>query len=556
MDYVIKDGEQRIAPFIRKQILDKQNPEYGAFYLKPDYTEPKPVAYKACSAIALYLNENSSYYGKSEVYQFVLRALEYVAKTQREDGTFDLVDCNFNSAADTAFLVKHLALSYRLLEQYPQPDHEHDCNVLKETLCGIITHAVRGMIMGGFHTPNHRWAIASVLGLCDGIATIDSAEIKQKINAYLIEGIDCNEDGEYAERSAATYNLVNNSAMLFLYEYTQDASYLEHVCKNLEMMRHYFDPDGSIFTENSTRQDRGKAYYPRDYFYYYLSVGHQTNHIQFLSTAHQIIKDHQLRNAYHKESLAPDCLDLLMLSKPLLSIELPEPSFLSHYQKFYHGSGVVRYRNDNYALSIIQNNSKVLVMKTKDTDLYLKIGVGYFEHRDFVAQSIVEQEGGYLLSFCADGWYYEPFAEKPESADWWMMDHRNRKKIVKNQLCITLLVKPEPTGISLSLQTKGCDRALLRVEFGLPADGYLDHESFYQPCVAGAASVVKSGVVRYHHKEDLLEIGAAFAEHLFLDGKFGSDPRSPFHHTLYFTATTNTEQHFFIKRSKLDPGVV
>ena len=41
-------------------------------------------------------------------------------------------------------------------------------------------------------------------------------EYAKGAESYLAEGIDCNEDGEYAERSAAIYNCVNNNAMIDL----------------------------------------------------------------------------------------------------------------------------------------------------------------------------------------------------------------------------------------------------------------------------------------------------------------------------------------------------
>ena len=64
---------------------------------------------------------------------------------------------------------------------------------------------------GGFHTPNHRWAIAGMLKLCGRLFNDDV--MYASADRYLAEGIDCNEDGEYAEKSAGNYNSVNNDAM-------------------------------------------------------------------------------------------------------------------------------------------------------------------------------------------------------------------------------------------------------------------------------------------------------------------------------------------------------
>ena len=46
---------------------------------------------------------------------------------------------------------------------------------------------------------------------------------------YLAEGIDGDEDGEYAERSTGNYNAVVNNAMMALFRETGDESYLGYV---------------------------------------------------------------------------------------------------------------------------------------------------------------------------------------------------------------------------------------------------------------------------------------------------------------------------------------
>ena len=54
---------------------------------------------------------------------------------------------------------------------------------------------------------------------------------------------------------------------------TGDDAYYEPVVRNLTMMLTYIEPDDSIFTNNSTRQDRGRKIYPKDYYFEYLYMG-------------------------------------------------------------------------------------------------------------------------------------------------------------------------------------------------------------------------------------------------------------------------------------------
>ena len=135
-----------------------------------------------------------------------------------------------------------------------------------------------GLKIGGFHTPNHRWAIASVLLECWKL--FGNEEWKQQAYQYLNEGIDCNEDGEFAERSAGNYNRINNDAMISIADSTGDDIYLDYAVRNLWMMMTYIEPDGSIFTANSTRQDRGKTVYPKDYYIEYLELGNAEKKFQ------------------------------------------------------------------------------------------------------------------------------------------------------------------------------------------------------------------------------------------------------------------------------------
>ena len=138
---------------------------------------------------------------------------------------------------------------------------------LKPKYEAIIRDAADALCHCGFHTPNHRWAIASVLMLCAKL--FDKPECRTAAEAILKEGNDCNEDGEYAERSAGNYNRINNDAMIMLAVATGDESYYAPVLRNLEMMLTYIDPDDSIFTNNSTAGTWAKRS-TREYYLEYL----------------------------------------------------------------------------------------------------------------------------------------------------------------------------------------------------------------------------------------------------------------------------------------------
>ena len=90
-------------------------------------------------------------------------------------------------------------------------------------------------------------------------------------NTYLREGIDCDENGEFTERSSGIYNATNDHALIILSQETGRVDFLEYVKRNLDMMFTYIEPDGTVFTANSTRQDKAGAtgndvVYPYPYY--------------------------------------------------------------------------------------------------------------------------------------------------------------------------------------------------------------------------------------------------------------------------------------------------
>ena len=137
-------------------------------------------------------------------------------------------------------------------------------------------------------------------------------------------------DGEYAERSAGNYNAVVNNAMLALWQETGNDFYLDCVRRNLTMMLDYIDPDGYVFTQNSTRQDLGRKDRPDLYFYQYLAVcSHEPNEA-FDAAAHEIIRSNQARG-----DLAPDCLHILMNHPEMAAHVFSGCGFPAEYRRFF-----------------------------------------------------------------------------------------------------------------------------------------------------------------------------------------------------------------------------
>ena len=66
---------------------------------------------------------------------------------------------------------------------------------------------------------------------------------------------------------------VNDDQMIRLFIATGERRFLEASKANLEMMFNYIDPDDSVFTNNSTRQDNGRKVYLNTYYILFLLTG-------------------------------------------------------------------------------------------------------------------------------------------------------------------------------------------------------------------------------------------------------------------------------------------
>ena len=538
MAHLLKGAEYRTRQFMGSQVKNPASLQYGG--IKGDIWEAKPTIYALASALAVYFHEDSCFYKSKELYQAVGLALDFIARTQREDGSFDYPSCNFKSAADTSFCFKRLIAAYRLLVKYGNPADEV-ITVLKEKYLTIMHKALDAIREGGFHTPNHRWGIAAALLQGSNLFAAEkefAAGLKNRAEQYLAEGIDGDEDGEYAERSTGNYNAVVNNAMMAMYQETGNEAFLGYVERNLSMMLTYMDPDDTIFTQNSTRQDQGKLEYVDKYFYQYLYMCSRERNPAFDGAAHKIIKDNMERG-----DLAPDCLHIVMNHDEMMGYHFEEYGFLEEYRKFFRHAGVLRVKKPAYTYTVLNGKSAFLYFKSKGTTLCVKIGESCCDIRNFIPQTIEELPDGCRLEAEAQSWYYLPFKEKQDTSDWWKMDQSKREKLISSRLKTTLEIREKEQGLELNLKAEGLDRLPLRLEICIPAGVSIEHPAFALEAGAGESMILKDGYLEIHDGLTTVEIGPGFGEHSF-KGHYSGEEINSAGYTVYANGYTPLEKHF------------
>ncbi len=538
IDALIRSAEKRTAYFMKNQVKNPNRKDFGG--LKNPVIDVKPTVYALTTALAVYFNQDSMYYKDQTLYEAICRGIDFVASYQREDGTFDYVTCNFMSAPDTSFIYKRLIAAYRLIIKY---DKENALKDSREKYLQTMLKAQEGIKNGGFHTPNHRWAICAALmqgaNLLKGDPKADA--YRKRASQYLAEGIDGDEDGQYAERSTGGYNAVVNNAMISMYEETGDEKFLGFVERNLQMMLSYIDPDDSIFTQNSTRQDQGKTEYMDRYFYQYLYLTSLKFNADFDAAAHKIIKD-----TVDRGMEAPDCLHYIMLNDRMRDYHFSSYGFLDTYRKYYESSGVVRVKTPKFGYTLLKNSSNFLFMKVKETPIYMKIGESYCAVRDFEAQTLEVEEKKYVMSAVAKGWYYLPFENYEGTSDWWEMDHSKRELLCNTELKITVEIKEQEDGLDIKISTEGLDRLPLRVMVCIPSGAIIENEHFYLSAEKGSGMILRDGYVTVSHQDQCIQIGPGFGTHEF-PGHYSGENKNDVGYTIYFNEYTPCDKTISIK---------
>lgn len=526
---VVKDTEKRVQHALRTQNLQEGSPYYGAFVKSDGVYMQKHALYQIASLAGAYLCPDTVYYHDETVLKSMLLGLDYVRSTQHENGLFDYITCNFFSAPDTAFCIGIIlpALQY-LLKQETLTEEE---TLLKDRLAKIIHLGGRGLLEGGFHTPNHRWAIAGLMAQCGKIFgeqdLIDGAQI------YLNEGIDCNADGEYSEKSAGNYNGVNNEAMRLLADALGDDSFEQHIIRNLHMMLTYWEPDDSIFTANSTRFDKDLKVYPDGYYFFYLYLGVKYDIPEFIAMA-----NYAFNIIFEKNLLSPDLLLRLMLYPELVDYESDLCSTPTEYKAYYADSGIARVRHGRYSYTVMKDKSNFLYVHNGSIKLAVKIGGSFCEHRAFKAEKMWEENGEFHLHQTMRGWYYLPFPEKPATSDWWQMDNASRPKKLGPNMEIDVVVRDTADGIDVDIKTSGVEGAPWRIELAFNGISRISNDHMTMPIHGDEVIVLKDSDFEVTDGFSTMRVGPAFGVHHFTEGKEDSEAKTPGAATVYMTDYT------------------
>ncbi|MHA6523046.1 hypothetical protein [Tessaracoccus sp. G1721] len=197
-----------------------------------------------------------------------LTALDSLARQQDESTGLFVVGDNVLSPPDTSFSINglaRLALVLRAADAMGDPWEE-----VRRRVEGIVSSVAGALRVGGVHTPNHRWEIASALARSG--ALLGDASLTSRAQQWLAEGVDVQSDGLYSERSPNYAAYVSNPSLTVLASLLGRADLLDVVHRNLHTHALLTSDDGSVLTLQSRRQDQGRGFSVAPFEFGYLTT--------------------------------------------------------------------------------------------------------------------------------------------------------------------------------------------------------------------------------------------------------------------------------------------
>lgn len=542
-------ADEGVPLTLKRQCINAADPEYGGFpEMNKGFSEPASVIGTGITLAVLYYNEGSVYHRDNRLLEAANLALDYGLKKQHEDGTLNLIETNFHCAATIGFSLQNVVPGYRVIKKYSQNTTLE--KELQSKVLHYIEKAADGMKTGGFHTPNHRWVIASALALCYN--ELGREDLLDEIDLYLNEGIDCNKYGEWTERSAGIYNKVNNDGMIILAEELGKWELLEYARRNLYMMFTYLEPDDTLFTMNSHRQDFGQQIYPMKYYENYLMTAHYLKNKHFAYMADYLfnmVNDFPKDTSPLRSGALPKCISRYMLHDFLRENELEKEYYdWNNYEKFYDESNIVRKRCNDVITTIMGDSPMFLKFQKGENQVLVRFASSFFGKEGvFTPHSIVPIDGGYRLHYRSDWGYVRPLG-RPDNPVKNGHTNREHREFANLQVFeVNIDIYPSDTEVKLDIDSSGVENLPCKLEMIFHSGGFFDSEQTEFKAIDGQHIMVKHGGFKYVKGYDVIQIDGAFGNTNYHYDLRGSLPPVPNSFTVYFTDWSPTKRTVIIK---------
>lgn len=436
--------------------------------------------------VSAYLQPRSKYYNDAALVPRVKLAADLLLREMSPDGNIDNPITNFNSPADTAFLVRGMCPSFSLARRAGKL-------TIVSAVEPVLRRAAAGLVKGGIHTPNHRWVLSAALSQLYELFG-DQAYVR-RIDQWLAEGIDIDSDGQYSERSTYVYNPITNAAFVTMAAKLKRPQLLEPVKRNLESMLYLLHPGYEVVTEISRRQDLNQRGDMGSYWFSLAYLAAHTGDGRFATIA---------RHFWAARASLSALMEYPELAQKQPALQ-PIPDNYRH--EFPH-NGVIRIRRGPVSATILtERRSRFFTLRNGQAVINgVRFASAFFGRGQFVPSKSLTQS--------LSGPYYQPF-DPPRliSADEWDETRAGRKKTEVNVLTQSASVTEDGKRFRVRIQSQGTKNVPLAIEINFREGGRLQGVEPAHKVAEGF--VLKEGYGTYRVGSDVIRFGPALHEHMY-----------------------------------------
>lgn len=358
--------------------------------------------------VSVFVSPTSRWHGDPTVVVVMHSLLDHLESIQGPNGLFD--GDNLSSPPDSSFTINDLCLADEIIERHGAAELAS----VSERLTSIASRAIPALILGGVHTPNHRWE------LCSALARLNSrwpnAAIPPRIDDWLAEGIDVDASGIYSERSPNYAAYVSNPSLLSVARLHGRPDLLDIVRANLRATTALTEADGEVETIQSRRQDQRERFSVSSFLSQFRWFAIQDDDAEFSRVTDAIVGAGLREPERHLAEL---------LVEPILARPLPVPStYANEATTWFPTIGLARSRSDAVSLTVfggsdfgrtrriasgLSNSAVFLRMRSGAAILdSVRLSPQFFDLGAFRASSIEPDNGNYILRERRISGYYQP----------------------------------------------------------------------------------------------------------------------------------------------------
>jgi hypothetical protein len=364
---------------------------------------------------------------------------------QGPSGLFD--GTNLSSPPDSAFTINDACMALEIMGTARGDGLDDRIAAVGRRLRAVVERMTDALVAGGVHTPNHRWELCAALARIHSILEREGRprpEILERIGQWLAEGIDQLQDGMYSERSPLYATAVTNPSLLAIADYAGRPELLEHVRLNLAAFLPWFNPDGTVESLFSRRQDQWFTFDAEAFQLLYRRLANQDGRADFAAAAAWLRQFPLLEPA---KALARTRLD------PWLARELPrEPGFrhsgggfpaaMTPEQAELRSCGIHRFHGSGNVVTVYGGCDELVpgvVSGLSGNPTFLRFGHGaavlsdvrlsrsFFDLGPFRSQETVRSGTGVSLSETVEANFYLPLAPEIRRQDGiYALEHEGR----------------------------------------------------------------------------------------------------------------------------------